>query len=145
VKVDGIDGTGPQGAVTEADVEKHLNKAQAQSEEPTETSDGSDLTVIESDEVTGTWKVIAERLSQSAREKPHAMGTREIPIGQLEAFRGQLANQYDVKLSLNDLLLSLVGRVLEDLPEFNAYFENGYKDSLARRISDTQLTESEAL
>ncbi|WP_265109996.1 dihydrolipoamide acetyltransferase family protein [Halosolutus halophilus] len=118
-----IEGTGPQGAISEDDVEEHLTAME--SEQPPEPVDEPDLTVVESTELTGTRKVIADRLSRSAREKPHVMGTREIPIEQLETFRDQLTDRFDVEVSLNDLLVSLVGQVLEDLPEFNAHFEDG--------------------
>lgn len=53
------------------------------------------------------------------------MGSREVSIEQLERVRDRLRETYDIDVSLNDLLLHLVGKVLVDLPEFNAHFEDG--------------------
>lgn len=117
-----VEGTGPQDAVTEDDIEQYLESDGA---DTATAGSGGSITVTESRELSGIRKTIANRLSQSAREKPHVMGTREIPIEQLERVRDRLDDQYDVDVSLNDLLLYFVGRVLEDLPEFNAHFEDG--------------------
>ncbi|MDS0300188.1 2-oxo acid dehydrogenase subunit E2 [Halogeometricum sp. S1BR25-6] len=126
VELANVKGSGPEGAVTEDDVEAYLESAaEGESEaEPASASSG-DLTVTESHELSGIRKTIADRLSQSAREKPHVMGTREVSIEQLERVRDRLRTNHDVDVSLNDLLLHLVGRVLDDLPEFNAHFEDG--------------------
>jgi pyruvate dehydrogenase E2 component (dihydrolipoamide acetyltransferase) len=120
-----IEGTGPQGAITEEDIEQHLEERTEEIETAGAPDSTNELTVTESRELSGTRKTIAERLSRSAREKPHVMGTREVSIEQLEHIREHLDDRYDIDVSMNDLLLYLVGRVLQDLPEFNAHFEDG--------------------
>jgi len=134
-----IEGTGPQGAVSEADVEEHLERESAEdvesavepasadgADEPAETTaTADDLTVAETRTLSGTRKTIAERLSRSAREKPHVMGTREVSVERLQEARGRLDAELDVAVTLNDLLLHFVGRTLEDLPQFNAHFVDG--------------------
>ncbi|MFB9807011.1 2-oxo acid dehydrogenase subunit E2 [Haladaptatus pallidirubidus] len=67
---------------------------------------------------------MAKRLSQSAREKPHVMGTREVSVERIQALQSRLSERYGVEVSLNDIILFFVGRVLQDLPEFNAHFED---------------------
>lgn len=126
VDLTAVDGTGPQGAITGDDVDAYLASSEADSVEAGPT--GGDLTVTESRELSGTRKTIAERLSASAREKPHVMGTREIPIEEVERVREQLAAEHSIDVSLNDLLLFFIARVLEDLPAFNAHFEDGVHD-----------------
>ncbi|MFB6070354.1 MAG: dihydrolipoamide acetyltransferase family protein [Halanaeroarchaeum sp.] len=126
VDLQAIEGTGPQGAVTTEDVERHEESAS----EPSSAAEsapgaGTDLTITERRELTGTRKTIAERLSRSAREKPHVMGTREIEIEALEDIRERLDERYDLDVSLNDLFLYFVARTLRDLPAFNAHFEDG--------------------
>jgi pyruvate dehydrogenase E2 component (dihydrolipoamide acetyltransferase) len=123
IDLSSIEGTGPQDAITEEDIDKQLKETVQEPDGP--SSSAEDLTIAESRELSGTRKTIAERLSQSAREKPHVMGTREVSIEQLERVRDRLDDSYDVHVSLNDLLLRLVGKVLGDLPEFNAHFEDG--------------------
>lgn len=124
VDLGGIEGTGPQGAITEDDIEQSLQTAGDEGASADAATDG-ELTVTESTELSGIRKTIADRLSQSAREKPHVMGTREVSIKQLERVRDRLDEKYDIDVSLNDLLLHFIGKVLADLPEFNAHFEDG--------------------
>lgn len=124
VNLSNIEGTGPQGAITEDDIEQYLQTEEDKESDVSPPTAG-DLTVTESYELSGIRKTIADRLSQSAREKPHVMGTREVSIEQLERVRDRLHAKYDVDITLNDLLLYFVGKVLEDLPEFNAHFEDG--------------------
>lgn len=118
-----IDGTGPQGAITSDDIDEYLESG-AESDASAAPA-GDTVTIAESRELTGTRKTIADRLQRSAHEKPHVMGTREIPIEQLERARERLEATHSIDLSLNDLLLFSIGAVLEDFPEFNAHFEDG--------------------
>lgn len=122
IDLSSIEGTGPQDAITEEDIDEQFAETV---QEPAVSSSSTGLTITESRGLSGTRKTIAERLSQSAREKPHVMGTQEVSIEQLERVRERLDDSYDVHVSLNDLLLRLVGKVLADLPEFNAHFEDG--------------------
>jgi pyruvate dehydrogenase E2 component (dihydrolipoamide acetyltransferase) len=115
-----VEGTGPHGAIQEGDIDRHLDGT----DNDTAPGGSGGLTVTESRELAGTRKTIAKRLGRSAREKPHVMGTREISIERLESFNDRLSAQYDIDISLNDLLLYFVGEVLQDLPEFNAHFED---------------------
>lgn len=122
-----VEGTGPQGAITEDDVVEFADGEDDESTKPDVPSGettGDGLTVAETRELTGARRTIAERLSESAREKPHVMGTRDIGIERLEEVRDRLEEK-GVDISLNDLILHFVGRTLEDLPEFNAHFEDG--------------------
>jgi pyruvate dehydrogenase E2 component (dihydrolipoamide acetyltransferase) len=119
-----IDGTGPGGAITEADVAAQIEAGGAAPE--TKPARGvEDLTVVEETKLSGLRKTIADRLSQSAREKPHAMGTRDIRIEPLQAVKEELAAEVDVEISLNDLIIAALAKTLEDIPEFNAHFQDG--------------------
>lgn len=88
-------------------------------------SDRDGPTVIDQRELSRTRRTIADRLSKSAREKPHVMGTREISIEQAEELRERLNDHDRYDVSLNDLILLAVARTLEDYPSFNAWYENG--------------------
>lgn len=89
----------------------------------TTTSEG--LTVTEARELSGTRRTVAERLTRSAREKPHVMGTREVSVERLLDVRERLQAVSEFEGTLNDLLLHFVGRTLEDRPAFNAHFVDG--------------------
>ncbi|MFO7926784.1 dihydrolipoamide acetyltransferase family protein [Natronomonas sp.] len=121
-----VTGTGPQGAITESDIESFVAET-GDGDEPasTDTAGETDgLTVTDSRALTGVRRTIAERLSESARTKPHVMGTRDIEIERLEEVKDRLVDERGLEVSLNDLILHFVGRTLEDLPAFNAHFED---------------------
>lgn len=117
VGLSNVEGTGPQGAITEDDVVEYAE----QGDEPV----GGSLTVTERRSLSGTRRTIADRLATSAREKPHVMGTREISVEQLLRVQERLNDELSENVSLNDLILTAVARTLEDYPEFNAHFEDG--------------------
>lgn len=123
VELTDIEGTGPEGAVTVDDVERYLDVQGSAI-----AGARGDLTVTESRELGGTRKTIADRLTRSAREKPHVMGTREVRVEALERVRDRLDDRYEGSLSVNDCLLAIVGEVLQDYPAFNAHFEDGRHD-----------------
>lgn len=117
-----------RGALTATDVWAQLEDTRSPDSGPVDTaprSTADSLTVTETRTLSGTRRTIAERLSQSAREKPHVMGTREISIEHLRRARDRLADTYDVDASLSDLIFYAVGRTLEDMPSFNAHFVEG--------------------
>ncbi|QLD84226.1 2-oxo acid dehydrogenase subunit E2 [Natronomonas halophila] len=159
VTLGAVEGTGPQGAITEDDVIAY-QEAQAGADGPTaddgaEADDESDdeaepegateaesteddetgPTVTERRELSRTRRTIAERLSKSAREKPHVMGTREISIEQAEQLRERLNETGKHDVSLNDLILLAVARTLEDMPAFNAW----YRDEAHELLSEVNV------
>jgi pyruvate dehydrogenase E2 component (dihydrolipoamide acetyltransferase) len=89
------------------------------------------VTVVERRELTGTRRIIADRLSESAQEKPHVMGTREIGIERAEALVERVDRETDGEVALNDLLVLAVARTLADFPEFNARHRDGAHELLA--------------
>ncbi len=119
VDLTAIEGTGPQGSVSVEDVEAAIEAGGAGPELP------EGVTVTETRELSGIRRTVAERMTESAREIPHAMGSRELDITELQAARKQLEEDLFVDLSLNDLLLYAVVRTLEDFPEFNGYYRDG--------------------
>jgi pyruvate dehydrogenase E2 component (dihydrolipoamide acetyltransferase) len=114
-----IEGTGPQGSVSVEDVEAAIEAGAAAPELP------EGVTVTETRELTGIRRTVAERMTVSAREIPHAMGSRELDLTALQAARKQLEEDRFADLSLNDLLLYAVVKTLEEFPEFNAYYRDG--------------------
>jgi pyruvate dehydrogenase E2 component (dihydrolipoamide acetyltransferase) len=165
VALGAVEGTGPQGAITEDDVIAHQEaRAEAdgttaddgsededrESEDEAGTEDAEEAeqveeavaeptregpTVTDRRELSKTRRTIADRLSKSAREKPHVMGTREISIEQAEQLRERLNETDEHDVSLNDLILLAVARTLEDLPAFNAW----YRDETHQLLSEVNV------
>lgn len=147
-----IEGSGPQGAITEDDVvayqeaqsagaeavdapaegrDEESDKSEQDDETDVTESDRDGPTVIDQRELSKTRRTIANRLTKSAQEKPHVMGTREISIEQVEGLRERLNEHDKYNVSLNDLILLAVTRTLEDYPSFNAWYKNGTHEILS--------------
>jgi len=117
VELASIDGTGPQGVVTESDVEDHAGAG---------TDDGSTAvrTVSESRRLSSIQQTISDRMSASHREAPHVTLNRSFDATTLREVQTAAANE-GVDVSLTDLLVRGVGMELADRPAFNALFEDG--------------------
>lgn len=152
VSLKAVAGTGPQGAITEDDViafQESTPTDESTAGGETAKVEGGDVTVdgdtgddgvgqtedgptvVERRELSGTRRTIAERLSESAREKPHVTGTRKISIEESERFRERVDGHKGWDVSLNDVILFAVTRTLADLPAFNARYVDGTHELLA--------------
>ncbi|WP_124179634.1 2-oxo acid dehydrogenase subunit E2 [Natrarchaeobius halalkaliphilus] len=112
-----VDGTGPGGAITEGDVEAHLERDSGTAADVTRT-------VRETRELSTVQQTISDRLSESDRQAVHVTLNRSFSAETLRAVK-TAAEQQDTDVSLTDLLLRSVGAQLETQPEFNALFEDG--------------------
>lgn len=122
-----VSGTGPSGAVTASDVERYVEEGphpESAEESGQESSDASrGFTVSEVRERSRLQRTVGERLTRSAREKPHVKGSLAVCI---EALERELDDRFgdDAEVSLNDLFLRAVALTLGDHPNFNAVFED---------------------
>jgi pyruvate dehydrogenase E2 component (dihydrolipoamide acetyltransferase) len=118
--------TGGTGTITTTEVRARIEGDRSDGTTATPaTQSATDLTVTETRTLSGTRRTIADRLSASAREKPHVMGTREISIEHLRRVQERLADAHGVDASISDLVFYAVGRTLRDMPAFNAHFVDG--------------------
>ncbi|KAG5239614.1 dihydrolipoamide S-acetyltransferase family protein [Salix suchowensis] len=72
-------------------------------------------------------KVIARRLLESKQTTPHFYLSTDVILDPLLAFRKELKEQHDVKVSVNDIVIKAVAIALRNVPLANAYWnvENG--------------------
>jgi len=68
-------------------------------------------------------KIIAKRLTESKGGVPHCYCSVECELDTLLAFRKTLAQDHDVKVSVNDLIIRSAALALRDVPEMNASFD----------------------
>ncbi len=101
-----IAGTGPGGRIMREDVESALAAPTA-----------PPISSIEN--LTGLRGIIAERLSQSWRERPHVTITTEAEATNLISARQQVIAELDEKVSYNAFLVMLVARALREHPNIN--------------------------
>ena len=118
-----VEGTGPDGVIAEADVERAI-EAGAGTETASPVSGGAERTVIETRELSGMQRTIAERLGDSYREAVHVTLGREYDARTLQEVTTAGKNA-GVDVALTDLLVKAVGETLAEFPAFNALFEDG--------------------
>ncbi|KAK2969472.1 hypothetical protein RJ640_022186 [Escallonia rubra] len=67
-------------------------------------------------------KVIARRLLESKQDTPHLYLSSDVILDPLLSFRKELKEKYDVKVSVNDIVIKAVAIALRNVPEANAYW-----------------------
>lgn len=67
-------------------------------------------------------KVIAKRLLESKQNTPHLYLSSDVILDPLLSLRKDLKEQYDVKVSVNDIIIKVVAAALRNVPEANAYW-----------------------
>ncbi|TKY51706.1 Dihydrolipoyllysine-residue acetyltransferase [Spatholobus suberectus] len=67
-------------------------------------------------------KVIAKRLLESKQNTPHLYLSSDVILDSLLSLRKDLKEQYDVKVSVNDIIIKVVAAALRNVPEANAYW-----------------------
>lgn len=69
-------------------------------------------------------KVIAKRLLESKQGIPHLYLSSDVILDPLLAFRKELKDQHNVKVSVNDIVIKAVALALKNVPEANAYWND---------------------
>ncbi|XP_027363930.1 dihydrolipoyllysine-residue acetyltransferase component 1 of pyruvate dehydrogenase complex, mitochondrial isoform X1 [Abrus precatorius] len=69
-------------------------------------------------------KVIAKRLLESKQNTPHLYLSSDVILDPLLSLRKDLKEQYDVKVSVNDIIIKVVAAALKNVPEANAYWND---------------------
>jgi pyruvate dehydrogenase E2 component (dihydrolipoamide acetyltransferase) len=114
VEIREIEGSGPNGAVVAADVERHLLGAVGA--RPPQ----------ESFEVSSVWRVMAERTQRSWQDVPHFFLMREVDAMRLDGWRASARKRAgSEKVTHTDLLVRLVAAALREHPRVNATWRDG--------------------
>jgi pyruvate dehydrogenase E2 component (dihydrolipoamide acetyltransferase) len=115
-------GSGPGGAVLVADV--LAVEAQPALIQATEAAPASVEKQKES-AVSNTWRIMAERTTQSWTSVPHFYLVREVNASRLIAWREQIQKRSPVKVTYTDLLVKVVAAALREHPRLNASWHAG--------------------
>jgi 2-oxoisovalerate dehydrogenase E2 component (dihydrolipoyl transacylase) len=119
VPLESVTGTGPDGRILHAD----LQRDQASEAAQTELRDDG----VERVPVVGLRRVIAERLQDTKRRIPHFTYVEEVDVTELEALRTALNRDCAgkrPKLTLLPFLARSLVRVLPDFADLNARFDD---------------------
>ncbi len=129
-----VEGTGPHGVVTEADVRRDTGadteagdtgvRASEPAAEPATTGTGATRTVREARELSRVQQTVSDRLSESYRNAVHVTNKRRFDASTLRAVAAA-ADAAGLDVSMTDLLVKSAGAELAARPAFNALFEDG--------------------
>ncbi len=75
--------------------------------------------------VSTTWRIMAERTTQSWTNVPHFYLTREVNVSRLIAWRTHILKQATAKITYTDLLVKLVAAALRLHPRLNVSWSEG--------------------
>lgn len=114
VNMDAVAGSGPDGAVTVADVEKAV-AARTAGEKPAPPTERA----------SAMRQVIAAAMARSKREIPHYYLTEEVPLRRLTSWLAQYNEQRPVteRLLVAPALLKAVALALKKYPELNGFWK----------------------
>ena len=116
-----VNGSGPNGRILKADIEKFNNNKDLIQNEITSNNDNSEL--IKNSSMR---KTIAERLVKSKNEAPHFYLSLDCNIDQLLKIRSTLNSKSNdkYKISVNDMIIKAASSSLIKVPKANASWEN---------------------
>jgi pyruvate dehydrogenase E2 component (dihydrolipoamide acetyltransferase) len=125
-----IQGSGPQGAVLASDVlNASVLQANVQEQFATVTSSAGSAVNGQGGQdesaMSTTWRIMAERTTQSWTSVPHFYLTREVNASRLIAWRTHILKQGAVKVTYTDLLVKTVATALRLHPRLNASWSEG--------------------
>lgn len=128
VSLHGIAGTGPNGRITQEDVQRAAKAAP--SEAPVAGGRG-ETTIVE---LTPTQATIARRMAESASTVPVFTVSADIDMSTIVTLRREARERLEAVPSVNDFVVKAVAAVLRELPRFNASWADG-KIALHSRVN----------
>jgi pyruvate dehydrogenase E2 component (dihydrolipoamide acetyltransferase) len=119
LKLKNIMGSGPGGAVLTADVLAATIPATSNI-----AGTGSEVEQ-QRPAVSTTWRIMAERTTQSWTTTPHFYLVREVNASRLIAWREHIQRRSSTRITYTDLLVKIVAASLRDHPRLNVSWQNG--------------------
>ncbi len=125
-----MQGSGPQGAVLAADVIASIVQPSAVPVAATGNGaatepDTAIAGVAQEVNLSNTWRIMAERTTQSWTSVPHFYLVREVNASRLIAWRQQLLKRMAEKVTYTDLLVKIVATALRLHPRLNTSWSEG--------------------
>ena len=134
IELSSLTGSGPNGRIVKADLDKAPAAAAAPESAPAKPSkaapaaapvhDAPEGVPVEAVKLSNMRKTIARRLAESKQTVPHFYLTVDIRLDPLLKLRGELngALSEDRKLSVNDLMIKALALALIEVPDANVQF-----------------------
>lgn len=103
-----VEGTGPSGLITRADVQRAANGAAAPKAAPERAR-----------------AAMAATVTNSKRDIPHFYATRDLDLDAASGWRDDWNRQHDAHASFNDVFVWCAARALSDVPRLNTAYRDG--------------------
>jgi pyruvate dehydrogenase E2 component (dihydrolipoamide acetyltransferase) len=122
-----ITGTGPGGAVLAADVLAATVQAPPATEEVAEVIAATETSAATANELTlgNTWRIMAQRTTQSWTSVPHFYLVREVNASRLITWREHILKRSAEKVTYTDLLVKIAAAALRMHPRLNVSWSEG--------------------
>ena len=123
-----VSGTGPNGRVTERDVENYQPAAPAPAPAPTSLAASAAAPSDSRIELSRMRQTIARVTSDSKSTAPHFYVTAEVDMGKAMALRRDVndAADPDNRVSVNDLMVKACALALAKHPKFNSFYRGDH-------------------
>ncbi len=118
LSIQSIPGSGPQGRVIKRDIEAALSGKMPLSMSTKEIVPGTAEEVA----LSSIRKTIAKRMTESKQGAPHFYVTVEVDMDAAIAFRNQLNNVFETKISFTDIIVKASASALMQHPQVNATY-----------------------
>jgi pyruvate dehydrogenase E2 component (dihydrolipoamide acetyltransferase) len=120
--LEGIQGSGPGGAIIAADVLATLPETP---DVAATQMDGTQPSAETTPTMSNIWRIMAQRTTQSWTSVPHFWLVREVNAARLIAWRTHVQKRTSEKITYSDLLVKIVAGVLRNHPHLNASWRDG--------------------
>lgn len=127
VELQVVQGTGPSGRVTHADLDSVLAAGAGAPRRAVPKKESVEKDAVEESRIVGIRRKIAERMQQSSRRIPHFSYIEEVDVSALEELRLELNREHAEerpKLTPLPFLMRAIVRAVSDHPEINARFDD---------------------
>ena len=115
-----VAGTGVNGKIMKADVEKAASAAPAAA-----PAENTDKKILSSVPYKGVRKIIGDKLAESKFTAPHLYFTDSVDTTNMTAFRKQMNEVSDRKITVSDILVYAASKALQKFPGINSSLVDG--------------------
>lgn len=115
-----VAGTGVNGKIMKADVEKAASAAPAAT-----SAENPDKKILSSVPYKGVRKIIGDKLAESKFTAPHLYFTDAVDTTNMTAFRKQMNEVSDRKITVSDILVYAASKALQKFPGINSSLVDG--------------------
>jgi pyruvate dehydrogenase E2 component (dihydrolipoamide acetyltransferase) len=122
--LEGLRGSGPEGAVLAADVLSSTQAAQKPAVRPVPLPLEQGEEGVEIPQGT-IWRIMAEHTTEAWRQAPHFFLLREVDATRLIAWREAINKNSEGKVTYTDLLVKLTAAALSKHPRLNVLYQEG--------------------